>query len=189
MPCLYHIQILWISSNVWFLAFQNFLVFAVLLFCCFYRCPSRSWWAHTLTCFSLFQCFSSVLPCLDHILTIPWYTGTLTQWGSYISHYNYGCLSIHCNQECLMKSPIVHLGEFDESHYSLHLQLPRSCDTAGSSSKLKVVFFKLSVVVFPWQSQYGFWLERRQYFLREKRHLTKVLLFRDSSPLNNSQSS
>ena len=48
-----------------------------------------------------------------------------------------------------MKSPIVHLGEFDESHYSLHLQLPRSCDTAGSSSKLKVVFFKLSVVVFP----------------------------------------
>ena len=48
-----------------------------------------------------------------------------------------------------MKSPIVHLGEFDENHYSLHLQLPRSCDTTGSSSKLKVVFFKLSVVVFP----------------------------------------
>lgn len=189
VPCLYHIQILWISSNVWFLAFQNFLVFAVLLFCCFSRCPSRSWWAHTLTCFSLFQCFSAVLPCLDHILTMPWYTGTLTQWGRYISHYNYGCLSIHCNQECLMKSPIVHLGEFDESHYSLHFQLPRSCDTAGSSSKLKVVFFKLPVVVFPWQSQYGFWLERRQYFLREKRHLTKVLLFCDSLPLNKSQSS
>lgn len=119
VPCLYHIQILWISANVWFLAFQNFLVFAVLLFCCFSRCPSRSWWAHTLTCFSLFQCFSAVLPCLDHILTMPWYTGTLTQRGRYISHYNYGCLSIHCNQECLMKSQIVHLGEFDENQWLL----------------------------------------------------------------------
>lgn len=119
VPCLYHIQILWISANVWFLAFQNFLVFAVLLFCCFSRCPSRSWWTHTLTCFSLFQCFSAGLPCLDHILTMPWYTGTLTQRGRYISHYNYGCLSIHCNQECLMKSQIVHLGEFDENQWLL----------------------------------------------------------------------
>ena len=66
---------------------------------------------------------------------LPWYAGTLTQWGRCISHYNSGCLSIHCYQECLMKSPIVHLGEFDENHYSLHFQLRRSCDCAGSSSK------------------------------------------------------